>query len=376
MVKKMLLFLFCFLTSAALCPSLHAQSCPKWGPYAGAKGPAGNAELMMADVMTPQEGLTPYTYSCAVQFGLGKSGGYCGLQDATGSDSTRPFNNIFSVWDYPNKVQIQCTYKAPMTYVGGFGHEGTGLHSHCDFGWKPGRWYTNVVRRWYAGGDKTYVGYFIYDHTLQTWTHYVTFAVPETDAMLHGGISSFLENFADDAKRSRTAYYKSYWRLTPEGQWQKPDSLQANAGAGNWSNAPYGDDGLSLTSCGKEMINGVAHTYPVRSKETTPAILSVGEVYDLGAYYDKGSKKVFVDWSIKASKAPQLSYTISVYDKTGGAGNLLGSASGFGPEVRNVELPVSGLSVEERDYYVVLKIKDIFGQEGTAKEFTLEGLKP
>src|ERR1700744_4582451 len=98
MVKKMLLACLVALPFLA-----SAQSCPKWGPYVGAKGPAGDAELMMADVMTPLSGLTPYPYSCSIQFGLGKSGGYCGLQDDTGSDSVRPFNNIFSVWDYPNK---------------------------------------------------------------------------------------------------------------------------------------------------------------------------------------------------------------------------------------------------------------------------------
>ena len=355
---------------------VHGQSCPKWGPYAGTAGMEGNAELMMADVMTPAEGLTPFTYSCAVQFGLGKSGGYCGLQDGDGSDSARPFNNIFSVWDYPNKIQLVATYKNPMTFVGGFGHEGTGLHSHCDFGWKPGRWYTNVVRRWYAGGDKTYVGYFIYDHSKKAWTHYVTFAVPEADAKLHGNISSFLENFADDAKRARTAYYKSYWKMDSSGRWIKPTSLQANAGEGNWSSAAYGDDGLSLTSCGKEMINGVKKSFPITSTASAPAVLMAGEVYDLGAYYNKQEKKVYVDWSITSSGAPQLSYTVELYDKKGGRTQPLASLAGYGPEVRSVDLSFPSLSVDKKDYYIVLKVTDIFGRDDAPKEIVLEELKP
>ncbi|MEX6686572.1 DUF3472 domain-containing protein [Danxiaibacter flavus] len=119
----------------------------------------------MADVMTPAEGNAPYTYTCAVQFGIGKSGGNCGLQNKNGKgEHSIPLNNIFSILDFPNKVQIHAVYKDPMTFDG-FGGEGIGQHSYCDFGWVPGQWYTNVVRRWYTGGDKTQVGYFIYDHT-------------------------------------------------------------------------------------------------------------------------------------------------------------------------------------------------------------------
>src|SRR5882757_1913653 len=301
------MLLVIFLTSGN---NLHAQSCPKWGPYAGAKRMGGDAELMMADVMIPAEGNMPFTYTCAIQFGLGKSGGYCGLQDGEGSDSVRPFNNIFSVWDYPNKVQLVHTYKDPMTFVGGFGNEGTGLHSHCDFGWKPGRWYTNVVRRWDTGGDKTYVAYFIYDQYKKEWRHYVTFAVPEAKAMLHGDISSFLENFADEAKRARTSNYKAYWKLSIDGAWIKPQFLEANAGEGNWKAEPLGNDGLTLTSCGMAKINGEKRSFPVTAAEQKPAILSVAEVYDLGAYYNKGEKKIIVDWSCKNSAAPQLSYRV------------------------------------------------------------------
>ncbi|MGI8950976.1 MAG: transposase [Chitinophagaceae bacterium] len=49
--------------------------------------------------------------------------------------------------------------------------------------------------------------YFIYDHEKKEWEHYVTFAVPEANAMLHGDISSFLENFGDETKSSRSSYY-------------------------------------------------------------------------------------------------------------------------------------------------------------------------
>ena len=44
------------------------QSCPKWGPYVKTVGfGKTNAELMMADVMIPVDGIAPYTYACSVQ---------------------------------------------------------------------------------------------------------------------------------------------------------------------------------------------------------------------------------------------------------------------------------------------------------------------
>ncbi|MGI8952599.1 MAG: DUF3472 domain-containing protein [Chitinophagaceae bacterium] len=355
-----------------------AQSCPKWVPYVGAKQMPGDADLMMADVMIPAEGNMPYTYTCAIQFSLGKSGGYCGLQNNNGKNKNekRPYNNIFSVWDYPNKIQIVHTYKAPMTFVGGFGNEGTGLHSHCDFGWNANQWYTNVVRRWYDGGDKTYVAYFIYDHEKKEWTHYVTFAVPEANAMLHGDISSFLENFGDETKSSRSSYYKSYWKLTTDNKWINPKFFEADAGEGNWHAEAYGNDGIKLTACGKDKINGKKISAPVTSNDVAPSIISAAEIYDMGAYYSKQENKIYVNWSIKKSAAPQLSYEINLFDDSTKTSKPLASVSGFGPEIREAIVTTKTLNLENKNYYIVLKLKDIFNQNAAPKEFVLSELKP
>ncbi len=369
-----MLRLFALPILATTAITAHAQSCPKWGPYAGAVDSSGRADLMMADVMVPRSGMAPFTYSCVIQFSLGASGGYCGIQDGDGSDSVRPYNNIFSVWDYPNKIQIQETYKDPMTFVGGFGNEGTGLHSHCDFGWQPDRWYTNVVRRWWDGGKTTDVAYFIYDHTNNKWRHYVTFAVPEENAFLKGHISSFLENFADDTKHARTTNYRGYWKLLADGRWSQPDSISTDAGEGNWNSAAYEEDGVSLTSCGKEMVNGHKKSFPVRHQAAPPAF-SKGKIYDLGAYYDLEDNTVHVNWSIADSAAPQLAYELKIFDAGGSASVPVASSAGYGPEIRAKVLSVPGLSVDKKKYTIVLTIKDIFNQKSAPKEISLSRLK-
>ncbi|MBV4359911.1 DUF3472 domain-containing protein [Pinibacter aurantiacus] len=370
-----------FVAAAALLNlTTFSQTGPSWGPYIGAKF-AGKqeADLLMADVRVTPEANAPFTYSCSIQFKIGKSGGYCGVQNKNGNASTsKPLNNIFSVWDFPNKVQIHASYKDPMTFVGGFGGEGTGLHSHCDFGGVQGQWYTNVVRRWYTGGDKTQVGYFIYDHTRNEWRHYVTFEVPEADAKLGSGISSFLENFADQRKSPRTTEYKSYWLLTTANQWLHADSLKADAGKnGFWDAKSLGSDGIRLTSCGVwDSTEKKPITFPVTETAKVPAIIKPADIYDLGAFYDKGEKMIYVNWSIEASGAPQLSYSIAVYDNRQKTGTSIVKKEGTDPDIRSVALAATNLSTTEKSYYVTLTLTDIFNQASKVKEFTLRDLKP
>lgn len=367
-----------FLLTQSLTPIANAQSCPKWGPYITAKF-QGKSDLdaMIADVMIPASGNTAYTYTCAIQFGIGKSGGYCGLQNCNGDGETkRPLNNIFSVWDFPNKVQLLAGYKDPLTYVGGFGGEGTGLHSHADFGWIPGQWYTHVVRRWYTGGDKTMVGYFIYDHTRQEWRHYVTFIIPEADAKLHGNTSSFLENFADNKRRSRVSYYKSYWQLTTGNKWIKPDSIGAGAGEGFWDVERYGNDGLKLTACGADSIKKDKISFAVDLTETKPSVVQSADIYEAGAYYDKAAKAIYVNWSVKTTTAPQLSYEVALYDNRNFKGEPIAISKGTDPDTRSILLPVTTLSTATKTYYGRVIVKDIFNGESKPGKFELRDMRP
>jgi hypothetical protein len=349
------------------------QSCPKWGPYVKTVGMGKiKAELMMADVMFPSNGIAPFTYACSVQFGIGKSGGYCGIQQAA-LNEPRPGNNIFSVWDFPNKVQIWAQYKDPLTFVGGFGGEGTGLHSHADFGWKPDHWYTNIVKRWTTNDSTTFVGYWIYDGTEKTYRHYVTFAVPEKSAMLHGDIGSFLENFADDQKRSRTAVYKSYWMLTDQNKWAHPDSLVAEAGEGSWKAEKYGTDGVKVTSCGTSPWQKKTF-YPTNQK-IRPDLASAS-VYDMASYYDHSQKKIFVNWSALPTSTPQLSYEVNIYEDSSYSGKPLATIRGTDPEQYSVGTTVSGMNLKKQNYYISLQITDIFGQLSDVKKTILEEKTP
>jgi len=369
--KNLLITAFTFTLASN---SFAQQSCPKWGPYVKTVHMAkkNKAELMMADVLIPSDGIAPYTYACSIQFGIGKSGGYCGIQKAGPAEPRMP-NNIFSIWDFPNKIQISAQYKDPLTFVGGFGGEGTGLHSHADFGWKPDHWYTNIIRRWAINDSTTLVGYWIYDQSEKTFKHYVTFTVPEKDAMLHDDIGSFLENFADEQKRPRTAVYKSYWMLTDQYKWVHPDSLLAEAGEGSWKAEPYGNDGIKITSCGTTPGQKKSF-YPVTQNDK-PTIIAA-DVYDLASYYDRSQKKIFVNWSTLQTATPQLSYEVQIFDNSSYTGKPNASVTGTDPDLNSISIGVKDLNLKNQNYYISLQITDIFGQRSPIKKTELEEKKP
>ncbi len=350
-------------------------TCPKWGPYVGTNNmKKESGVLMMADVMFPSNGIAPYTYACSIQFGIGKSGGYCGIQQA-GLNEKRKGNNIFSIWDFPNKIQIVAGYKDKETYVSGFGGEGTGLHSHNDFGWLPDRWYTNIVRCWNNGLDTlTRVGYWMYDHAQNKWKHYVTFDIPETNAKLHGDIGSFLENFADQKKRTRVGNYKSYWMLKENGEWLHPDTLVASAGTGSWLAKKLGDDGVQLSSCGTQ-TGPDKYKFAVKMP-AKPTIISTPAIYDLGAYYSKNAHTVHVTWTITDEQMPQLGYKVALYNNAACTGTPLAESYGIDPQLTMVDLHVQGIELKNQNYYVTLQITDIFNQVSPVKIFELHDLRP
>jgi hypothetical protein len=329
--------------------------------------------LVMSDVKFPANGIAPYTYASSINFKIGKSGGYCGIQQA-GLNNKRKGNNIFSIWDFPNKVQITAPFKDRETFVGGFGGEGTGLHSHSDFGWVADHWYTNIVRCWPANDSTTMVGYWLYDQYANAWKHYVTFEVPEANAKLQGNIGSFLENFADDSKRSRLGDYQGYWLLKEDGSWLHPDTLVAKAGTGSWKAEKIGDAGVRLTSCGTE-IGPDVYKFAVTMPDK-PSFVKLPAIFDLGAYYDRNKKVVHADWSVTTGDMPQLSYKVGLYNDAQCAGTPLATASGTDPDLTMVNLRVDGVELKKQNYYISLQLTDIFNQVSPVKIFELHDLKP
>ncbi|MEX6686567.1 hypothetical protein QTN47_03625 [Danxiaibacter flavus] len=85
---------------------------------------------------------------------------------------------------------------------------------------------------------------------------------------------------------------------------------------------------------------------------------------------------MYVNWSIKTSNAPQLSYTIAVYDNQAHTGKPIATQEGTDPDARNVAIHVPNLPSEKKTYYLTLQLTDIFNQQSEIREIILEELKP
>jgi len=354
--------------------SSNAQtaSCPSWGPYVEGlnMGTAGNGELMYSEVMTDAACMQYDTYWSTLNFSLGPRGGYGGIQNKQGDIR----NNIFSIWDVQDTTVPQCTaeYAIPGMNVGGFGGEGTGLHSDYVMNWTPGVWYATVTRRWSVGDGKTRIAFFMYDYGTQKWTHYITIVTPENNAYLQGNkVGGFLENWNSAAsKATRCGYYRNFWIMNAGNVWSKPSIYQASAGTGSWgAEAAFNNTAVKLISCGTTPGPTSSPQFTLNQTGTKPATVTTPEVLTLGAVYSNNS--VTVNWTMDQSKSPQLSYTINVYDNSSLTGTPVATKTVIRPEKRSETVALSS-TLPAGTYYVTIQVTDIFNQPAavTSTSFT------
>lgn len=307
-------YLFIMLLFVCFFQAFTENYLPPSGPWWGGEDMDGDAELMMVDVMVPEDGNFITTYWSTINFYIGPRGGYLGIQNNLG----RPLNNIFSIWDLKEGAG-ECSYawKAPTTVVDGFGGEGTGIHTHNDMGWVPGQWYTTLIRRWYVGGDSTFLGFWMYDFTNTEWTHYVSLVTPEKDAKLKGNIGGFVENFwKENGLDERTGYFRRPWKYTEDGTWIKPKKFSATANwkeTKGWDAESFGTDAIFVKACGPNIASSSSLTFPYQTAfDRSPLATEAGELDSVYMVYDQPLKQLKVYWEYNKAKPLQLAYKLSL----------------------------------------------------------------
>ncbi len=375
MIKKILLLITLVLLYTATAvtndPSWHL---PPSGPHWGSEGMAGDAEIMMVDVMVPPEGLYITTYYMTIGFKIGPRGGYCGIQNTndTLNPTKKTYNNIFSIWDLVDgSGECRASYIGSGTNVDGFGGEGTGIHTDNPMDWKPGQWYTVLLRRWYDGGDSTCVGFYTFDHTAQKWSHDVTLVTPEADAKLNGEGGGFIENFwQENGWNPRSAYYRQNWKLLTTGAWIKPTGAwgMSTGNTSNWKDPtgrmgwelrPYGTDGIELCANGAYVSDSIIKHVAFTNTDVKPTVAVTGAIKTLSVGYIQTSETIRVNWEIDSSKGPQFTYAL-VAKKGSSTGEVLIDTAGKMPHIRTVDFPYIPATNNE-NIYLELQITDIFG---------------
>jgi hypothetical protein len=354
--------LLCVIPNASFSQKTTEATCPSWGPYVEAQNlGTKNGLLLMCDIMADESCITYHTYWSTINFNIGPRGGYCGIQRKT--DDGGVYNNIFSIWDLKDSKKPQCfaEYKIAGEFVSGFGGEGTGLHSHNNMPWVPGQKYCTAIRRWYTKAGQTRVGFFMYDYTNATWTHYITAVTPEDNAFfINPSFGGFLEKFSGDPLQ-RCGYWSNWWKLNEDETWNKATSIKCQAGKGTWKAEKINDSTVKMYSCGSYAAPDSIYHFNVNIPGDKPSVAVAAEILKATASYKNAGKQITISWVINKSKAPQLGYNIEVYDNKNCSGKFLYNKTNIVPQTREEHIATQGLQ-KGKKYYVAIQVKDIFDQ--------------
>ncbi|HEY3857088.1 MAG TPA: DUF3472 domain-containing protein [Verrucomicrobiae bacterium] len=184
-------------------------------------GGATNVDAFYCEVTSVEAPIWTYFEAC------GWHRGYFGMQ--VNSPTERRI--IFSVWDSGkehanrNKVakadRVTLIAKGDGVFMGDFGNEGTGGHSHFVYDWKMGEKQRFLVTAKPSDATHTiYSGYW-FRPDQQKWMLISSWKAPQEGGFMHG-FYSFSENFGgDNGELRRKALYGNQWFHTADGQWHE-----------------------------------------------------------------------------------------------------------------------------------------------------------
>lgn len=150
--------------------------------------------------------------------------GYFGMQVNSASER----RVIFSVWDAGDEAidrskvtaddRVQLLAKGPDVLAEGFGHEGTGGHSHVVHDWRTGETCRFLLHAERDGTHTTYTGWYRFGDE-PTWTLVASFRAPKDGQLLHG-LYSFSENFSGaNGDALRDCEFGNGWIRTTAAEW-------------------------------------------------------------------------------------------------------------------------------------------------------------
>ncbi len=103
-------------------------------------------------------------------------------------------------------------------HASGFGHEGTGGHSHLVYNWKLGDTVKFLMHAKVDGNNTIYTGWCRFPNK-KVWQLIASFKAPR-DGKTPRGLYSFNENFGgSNGQMRRVCEFHNQWVRTTEGKW-------------------------------------------------------------------------------------------------------------------------------------------------------------
>jgi len=333
----------------------------------------GDGDIIINEVRVPKGGEAMYTYYETLGWG-GSGAGYAGIQV-----HPRARNFIFSIWDHKSHTApISAIHHGPGTETKGFGGEGTGLKSwNFELGWSTDVWYTLVSRCWPVG-DHTYYGFWVRAGDTGRWTHLVTMDVAAKDAYFRGATDAFLEDWVNSGVNARTTNLRGCWKRIVDGTWiaategrYSVNYWDLTEGKRSYNYRTAWNGGVAKDDTGEYyfMTSGGADTKPTTANpstfkidrtEKTPPFETIAVKNVTSTVDNPGTLRV--KWETDATRAPQFSCLLEVYDNRTGEGDPVASLSVDEPHKREAALDVPSRPAEKQ-YFLHLKCTDIFDRE-------------
>jgi hypothetical protein len=290
-----------------------------------------------------------------------------------------------SVWTFwgsgPDGTPVRFTDVAPNLYIkndyGGEGSSGT-LGAEVWPFVQSERWYTMLARVWRPidGSDpaSAHVGRWIKDLTANRW-HFIGMARLPIPATSFAGNSGFLEPLTSE--KAVRSLHRRFGYFRKDGVWRKSDSITIDKtefvvvntvaeGDHEYAAIEYAQrpDLLPRRLEGKPIAGDRVHVFTIRQPERPaldPPAVELVRAQSTG-------RQVLVSWSIPDTAAPQLGYTVEVFDTP--------TCSGAAKVVRRLRDPVARealLDAAVAAPTVRLTICDVFDED--AKPVTVSAAR-
>ncbi|MEZ6065683.1 MAG: DUF3472 domain-containing protein [Planctomycetaceae bacterium] len=268
-------------------------------------------------------------------------------------------------------------YHDPGTKIENFGGEGTGLKSwNFELGWERGVWYTLVTRCW-TESEHTLYGFWVRSDRTGAWTHLVTMDVAAKDAFLIGGNDSFIEDWLETGKNSRTTHLRRGWKRKLSGEWHAFQSarysvnswdltegkrsfnyrMNWNAGVARDETGPY----YFMSAGGADTVATVANPskLAIERDESAPDYAVISIVSANARTNVAGA--VRLTWEVDPKSTPQFRYAVQAFDNAEGTGAPLAEAQRIEPHGRTADLVLPQGADPQKLHYVV-RCDDILGR--------------
>ena len=206
----------------------------------------------------------------------------------------------------------------------------------------------------------------------------VTMQVAAKNAYLLGGNDSFIEDWLETGKNSRTTHIRNGWKRKPTGEWHafsqakySVNSWDLVKGKRSFNYKLNWDGGVAKDSTGEfyYMVSGGKETKPTTKN---PSIFEIDRNFEkpqqtpikiISAKAKRiNGQKISIEWVNDTTSLPQFSYDIKVLHSTNKKKRIISHTKTTIPHLRKTEISIPK-STNSNDIEIILKCKDILDNE-------------